>query len=84
MLKNVNVNRFSVFALGSSAYCRDLFAAFGRVVDAVLGKLGGQRILALGVGDELCGQEKSFNQWAENVFKVRCTFLMLFINLIVK
>ncbi len=60
--------RFSVFALGSKAYPK--FAAFGRALDALLGELGGERIMAIGLGDELSGQDQSFKQWAQDVFKV--------------
>uniref|UniRef100_A0ABD2W573 nitric-oxide synthase (NADPH) n=1 Tax=Trichogramma kaykai TaxID=54128 RepID=A0ABD2W573_9HYME len=62
--------RFSVFALGSSAYPN--FCAFGRYVDNLLGELGGERLLPLSLGDELCGQEQAFQSWATNVFSVSC------------
>jgi hypothetical protein len=35
-------------------------------------ELGGEAILPLGTGDELCGQEESFKNWAKNVFKAAC------------
>ena len=64
-----NINcRFSVFALGSRAY--PSFCAFGRYVDRLFEELGGERIHPLGEGDELCGQDDSFNEWAKQVFKV--------------
>lgn len=59
--------RFSVFALGSSAYPN--FCAFGRYIDNVLAELGGERITKLATGDELCGQEQAFNEWAKKVFQ---------------
>ena len=62
--------RFAVFALGSSAYPN--FCAFGRYLDTVLGELGGERITKVGTGDELCGQEQSFNDWASNCFRQAC------------
>ena len=63
-------NRFAVFALGSSAYPN--FCAFGRYLDTVLGELGGERITKVGTGDELCGQEQSFNEWAAVCFRQAC------------
>lgn len=60
--------RFSVFGLGSRAYPH--FCAFARAVDTLLEELGGERILRMGEGDELCGQEESFRTWAKKVFKV--------------
>lgn len=62
--------RFSVFGLGSRAYPH--FCAFGHAVDTRLEELGGERILEMGEGDELCGQEDSFRVWAKAVFKVAC------------
>ncbi|KAG8147307.1 hypothetical protein E2320_022344, partial [Naja naja] len=62
--------RFSVFGLGSRAYPH--FCAFAHAVDTRLEELGGERILALGEGDELCGQEESFRTWASSVFKAAC------------
>uniref|UniRef100_A0A8C5TIH9 nitric-oxide synthase (NADPH) n=1 Tax=Malurus cyaneus samueli TaxID=2593467 RepID=A0A8C5TIH9_9PASS len=62
--------RFSVFGLGSRAYPH--FCAFARAVDTLLEELGGERILRMGEGDELCGQEESFRTWAKKVFKAAC------------
>ncbi|XP_073826700.1 nitric oxide synthase isoform X1 [Musca autumnalis] len=62
--------RFAVFALGSSAYPN--FCAFGQYIDNVLGELGGERLLKVTFGDEMCGQEQSFRKWAPEVFKVAC------------
>ncbi|XP_073533292.1 nitric oxide synthase 3 isoform X1 [Phyllobates terribilis] len=62
--------RFSVFGLGSRAYPH--FCAFGHAVDTRLEELGGERILEIGEGDELCGQEDSFRAWAKAVFKAAC------------
>ncbi|XP_070623244.1 nitric oxide synthase 3 isoform X1 [Erythrolamprus reginae] len=62
--------RFSVFGLGSRAYPH--FCAFAHAVDTRLEELGGERILPLGEGDELCGQEESFRTWASSVFKAAC------------
>lgn len=61
--------RFAVFGLGSSAYPN--FCAFGKYVDNLLGELGGERLLKLATGDEMCGQEQAFKKWATDVFRVR-------------
>lgn len=60
--------RFSVFGLGSRAYPH--FCAFAHAVDTLFEDHGGERILRMGEGDELCGQEESFRNWAKKVFKV--------------
>lgn len=62
--------RFAVFALGSSAYPN--FCCFGKCLDNLLTDLGGERILKMATGDELCGQEQSFRDWARQVFQVAC------------
>nr|XP_015212637.1 PREDICTED: nitric oxide synthase, endothelial-like [Lepisosteus oculatus] len=62
--------RFSVFGLGSRAYSH--FCAFAHAVDTRFEELGGERILDMGEGDELCGQEESFRTWARKVFKAAC------------
>ena len=62
------LSRFSVFGLGSRAYPH--FCAFAHAVDTLFEELGGERILRMGEGDELCGQEESFRTWAKRVFKV--------------
>uniref|UniRef100_A0A3B5A3N0 nitric-oxide synthase (NADPH) n=1 Tax=Stegastes partitus TaxID=144197 RepID=A0A3B5A3N0_9TELE len=64
---------FSVFGLGSRAYPH--FCAFAHAVDTLFEELGGERILRMGEGDELCGQEESFRTWAKKVFKVGFTAL---------
>lgn len=60
--------RFAVFALGSSAYPN--FCAYGKYVDNILGDLGGERLMKISYGDEMCGQEHAFRKWAPEVFKV--------------
>ncbi|XP_034776546.2 nitric oxide synthase 3-like [Acipenser ruthenus] len=62
--------RFSVFGLGSRAYPH--FCAFSRAVDTRFEELGGERILQMGEGDELCGQEESFRTWARDIFRAAC------------
>uniref|UniRef100_A0A4W6EAU0 nitric-oxide synthase (NADPH) n=1 Tax=Lates calcarifer TaxID=8187 RepID=A0A4W6EAU0_LATCA len=63
-------DEFSVFGLGSRAYPH--FCAFAHAVDTLFEELGGERILRMGEGDELCGQEESFRTWAKKVFKAAC------------
>lgn len=67
--------RFGVFALGSTSYPH--FCAFGRYVDQTLGELGAERILKCTCGDELCGQEKAFNEWSNQVFRTACDVFCL-------
>ncbi|KAL5016525.1 hypothetical protein ScPMuIL_006114 [Solemya velum] len=62
--------RYSVFGLGSRAYPK--FCAFAYYMDNVFNQLGADRICKLAEGDELCGQEESFRQWAKKVFEVAC------------
>lgn len=69
--------RFAVFALGSSAYPN--FCAFGRYVDNLLGELGGERLLKLAQGDEMCGQEQAFRKWAADTFAVRILSVIIHI-----
>lgn len=60
--------RYSVFGLGSKAYPN--FCAFARSLDKIIRELGGEPVLRMGEGDELCGQEESFKVWAKDVFQV--------------
>lgn len=60
--------RFAVFGLGSSAYPN--FCAFGNFLNKILGDLGGERLMEISYGDEMCGQEHSFSKWAPEIFKV--------------
>ncbi|ESO82408.1 hypothetical protein LOTGIDRAFT_197993 [Lottia gigantea] len=62
--------RFSVFGLGSRAYPN--FCAFANYMDKMMSELGSERIYDMGEGDELCGQEESFRNWAQEVFKAAC------------
>lgn len=65
---HITLYRFAVFGLGSSAYPN--FCAFGSYVDNLLGELGGERLIKLNKGDEMCGQEQAFKKWATDVFHV--------------
>jgi sulfite reductase alpha subunit-like flavoprotein len=64
--------RYSVFGLGSRAYPN--FCAFAHYIDNMMNSLGGERIYKMGEGDELCGQEEGFRNWARDVFKVKHAF----------
>ena len=57
-----------MFGLGSSAYPN--FCAFAHALDALMEEMGGERILKIGEGDELGGQETSFREWSKHVFEV--------------
>lgn len=71
-------HRFAVFALGSSAYPN--FCSFGKFVDNILGELGGERLMKIVLGDDLCGQEQEFRKWACLVFKTSCEVFCLDVN----
>ncbi len=66
---------FSVFALGNSSYLN--FCGFGKEIDNLLNELDGKRLLQVGLGDELSGQEDSFNLWSAEVFKVSRVQMMV-------
>lgn len=59
---------YAVFALGSSVYPK--YCNFGKTMDRVLEDLGGERLLELTCGDEMCGQEQQFRCWSSNIFHV--------------
>lgn len=62
-----------MFGLGSRAYPN--FCAFAHAIDSLLGEMAGERLLEIGEGDELCGQEESFQNWAREVYKVNMLLL---------
>lgn len=70
--------RFAVFALGSSAYPN--FCSFGKFVDNLFGELGGERLMKIVLGDDLCGQEQEFRKWACEVYKRSCEAFCLDMN----
>jgi nitric-oxide synthase len=70
--------RFAVFALGSSAYPN--FCSFGKFVDNLLGELGGERLMKIVLGDDLCGQEQEFRKWGCDVFRKACDAFCLDMN----
>ena len=55
---------FCVFGLGNRQY--DHFNAMGKFFDRVLTRLGGQRILTLGLGDDDNDLEGDFESWKDN------------------
>uniref|UniRef100_A0A061QHR2 Nitric oxide synthase n=1 Tax=Cupiennius salei TaxID=6928 RepID=A0A061QHR2_CUPSA len=66
-LKNL---KYAVFALGSSQYPD--FCNFGKNLDSCLKDMGAERITSLEMGDELRGQEHTFNIWAPEVYHSSC------------
>lgn len=50
--------RYAVFGLGSRAYPN--FCTFAHTCDNLMKDLGAEMIYPCGEGDELCGQEESF------------------------
>lgn len=73
ILRNDNVSlkhiRYAVFALGSSQYSE--FCKFGKNLDSCFSEMGAKRI-SLEMGDELHGQEHSFNTWIPDVYHASC------------
>ena len=51
-------HRYAAFGLGSRAYPN--FCTFAHTCDNLLKDLGAEQIFPCGEGDELCGQEESF------------------------
>lgn len=71
----VSTVRFAVFGLGSRAYPH--FCAFAHTLDSLLLGLGGKQICPCGEGDELCGQEESFNAWLRECYLVSVCYTSL-------
>ena len=63
------VYRFAVFGLRSRAYPN--FCAFAHTIDNLLMTLGAEQVYQCGEGDELCGQEESFQGWLNECYLVR-------------
>ena len=59
--------KYAVFALGSTQY--PSFCAFGKNIDKTLHDLGALRVLPIGLGDDLRGQELTFQNWGQECFK---------------
>lgn len=67
---NLKDTRYSVFGLGNSSY--EEYCGFGHFVDKHLSGLGAKNIYPIGEGDELGGQNESFDSWSADVLKVAC------------
>lgn len=61
-------SRYAVFGLGSRAYPN--FCTFAHTCDNLLKDLGAEQICSCGEGDELCGQEESFQFWLRQCYQV--------------
>ncbi|KAA0159095.1 hypothetical protein FNF31_05045 [Cafeteria roenbergensis] len=59
----VSGKRFAVFGLGASRTHGDNYQVVGRNLDARLAELGGQRLVALGEGDDSSDVEAGFDMW---------------------
>lgn len=57
---------YAVFGLGNKQY--EHFNAMGKFVDCAVGKLGGERIIPLAVGDDDDDLEGDFENWKETKF----------------
>lgn len=62
--------KYAVFGLGSRAYPN--FCAFAHTVDNLLATLGAEQVYECGEGDELCGQEESFQSWLKECYLKTC------------
>jgi len=70
-------HRYAVFGLGSRAYPN--FCTFAHTCDNLLSVLGAELVLPCGEGDELCGQEESF-QVCMDVIDLCCTVLYMIMS----
>lgn len=61
--------RYAVFGLGSRAYPN--FCTFAHTCDNLMKGLGAETIFPCGEGDELCGQEESFQVQSTDPFIYR-------------
>ena len=59
--------KYGVFALGNSSYQH--FCGFGKWLDESLETIGGTRMLAIGLGDELKDRGKTFKEWSNTALK---------------
>lgn len=68
--------RYAVFGLGSRAYPN--FCAFAHTMDNLFMSLGAEQTYPCGEGDELCGQEESFQSWLRECYMVILSFFLNF------
>lgn len=71
-------SRYAVFGLGSRAYPN--FCAFAHTMDNLFMSLGAEQTYPCGEGDELCGQEESFQSWLRECYMVMILSLFNFNN----
>uniref|UniRef100_A0A6V2EWA1 NADPH--hemoprotein reductase n=2 Tax=Ditylum brightwellii TaxID=49249 RepID=A0A6V2EWA1_9STRA len=57
---------YAVFGLGNRQY--EHFNAMGKLVDSALSKVGAERIIELGIGDDDNDLEGDFENWKDNIF----------------
>jgi nitric-oxide synthase len=62
--------KYGVFALGSTQY--PSFCAFGKKIDKLLQSCGATQVLPIGLGDDLRGQEQTFNTWGHECYTSSC------------
>lgn len=62
--------RYAVFALGSSQYPD--FCNFGKNLDNCMSEMKAKRLVTLEMGDELRGQEHTFNIWLPDIYHSAC------------
>lgn len=65
--------KFAVFGLGNKTY--DHFNAMGKFVDKMLDKLGGNRVVELGLGDDDANMEEDFVNWKDQMWPQICSVL---------
>mmetsp|Transcript_25095 Transcript_25095/g.34969 ORF Transcript_25095/g.34969 Transcript_25095/m.34969 type:complete len:630 (-) Transcript_25095:83-1972(-) len=58
---------FAVFALGNKQY--EKFCEMGKKTDRKLARLGGERLLEVGLGDDDASIEDDFNEWKQKFFQ---------------
>lgn len=66
--------RYAVFGLGSRTYPN--FCTFAHTCDNLLKDLGAEQICLCGEGNELCGQEESFQFWLRQCYLVSVLWVL--------
>ncbi|XP_011410183.2 PREDICTED: nitric oxide synthase, endothelial-like [Amphimedon queenslandica] len=70
MMQPLSQVKYAVFGLGSRAYPN--FCAFAHTIDNLFLSLGAEQAYPCGEGDELCGQEESFQSWLRECYLRSC------------